>query len=83
MAELFFWHPTSAIGTTIPPNTEILSVSGAICKIIDIFWRLEDAGTRQKKVTRRFDLSVHVLIDKIRTSLDTAWCEDRFMQVSL
>ena len=25
-------------------NTEIWSVSGAICKIIDIFWRLEGAG---------------------------------------
>ena len=50
MAGHFFWHPTSAIGTTIPPNTEIWSVSGAICKIIDIFWRLEDAGTRQNKI---------------------------------
>ena len=50
MAGHFFWHPTSAIGTTIPPNTEIWSVSRAICKIIDIFWRLEDAGTRQNKI---------------------------------
>ena len=50
MAGHFFWHPTSAIGTTIPPNTGIWSVSGAICKIIDIFWRLEDAGTRQNKI---------------------------------
>ena len=46
----FFWHPTSAIGTTVPPNTEIWSVSGAICKIVDIFWRLEDAGTRQNQI---------------------------------
>ena len=44
MAGHFFWHPTSAIGTTISPNTEIWSVSGAICKIIDNFLRLKDAG---------------------------------------
>ena len=50
MAGHFLWHPTSAIGTTIPPNTEIWSMSGAICKIIDIFWCLEDAGTRQNKI---------------------------------
>ena len=50
MAEHFFWHPTSTIGTTTPPNTEIWSMSGAICKIMDIFWRLEDAGTRQNKI---------------------------------
>ena len=37
MAGHFFWHPTSTIGTTIPPNTEIWSMSGAIRKIIDIF----------------------------------------------
>ena len=42
MAEHFFWHPTSTIGTTTPPNTEIWSMSGAISKIIDIFWRLEE-----------------------------------------
>ena len=40
MAGHFLWHPTSAIGTTIPLNTEIWFVSEAI----DIFWRLEDAG---------------------------------------
>ena len=50
MAGHFFWHPTSATGTTTPPNTEIWSMSGAICKIIDIFWRLEDIGTRQNKI---------------------------------
>ena len=31
MAGHFFWHPASAIGITIPPNTEIWSVRGAIC----------------------------------------------------
>ena len=46
MAGHFFRHSTSTDGTTTPPNTgtEIWSMSGANCKIIDIFWRLEDAG---------------------------------------
>ena len=50
MAEHFFWHPTSAIGTTTPPNTEIWSMSGENCQIIDIFRRLEDAGSRQNQI---------------------------------
>ena len=44
MAGNFFRNSTSTIGTTTPPNTEIWSMIGANCKIIDIFWRLEDAG---------------------------------------
>ena len=50
MAEQFFCHSTSAIGTTTPPNTEIWSMSGANCQIIDIFRRLEDAGSRQNQI---------------------------------
>ena len=50
MARHFFWHPTSTIGTTTPPNTKILSMSGAICKIIDIFWHLEDARMWQNEI---------------------------------
>ena len=33
------------------PKTEIWSMSGAICKIIDILWRLKDVGTRQIRST--------------------------------
>ena len=42
----FFRHSTPTIVTTTLPNTgtEIWSMSGANCKFIDIFWRLEDAG---------------------------------------
>ena len=36
------------IFSTTPPNTEIWSTSGANCKII--VNRLEDAGTRKKKI---------------------------------
>ena len=52
MAVHFFTHSTSINGTTTPPNTatEIWSMSGANCKIIDIFWPLEDAGARQNKI---------------------------------
>ena len=50
MAGHFFRPSTSPIGTTTPPNTEIEAVNGANCKIIDIFWRFEDAGTRQTKL---------------------------------
>ena len=59
MALHFFNHCTSTNGTTNPPNTgtEILSMSGANCKIIDIFWRLEDAGSRQNKINFSFWIS--------------------------
>ena len=45
MAEHFFRLSTSTNGTTNPPNTgtEIWSMNGANCKIIYIFWHLEDA----------------------------------------
>ena len=47
MAGHFFRRSISTVGITTPPNTEISFMSGVNCKIIDIFWRLEDAGTRQ------------------------------------
>ena len=37
MAEHFFRHFTSTIGTTTPPNTEVWSMSGTNCKIIESF----------------------------------------------
>ena len=42
MAVHFFNHSTSTNGTTNPPNTgtEIWSMSGANCKIIDIFSKM-------------------------------------------
>ena len=42
----FFKHSTTTNETTNPPNTgtEIWSMSRANCKIIDIFWLLEDAA---------------------------------------
>ena len=57
MAVHFFRHSTSTNGTTKAPNTEIWSMSGANCKIIDIFWRLEDAGSRQNKINFSFWIS--------------------------
>ena len=59
MAAHFFNHCTSTNGTTNPPKTgtEIWSMSGANCKIIDIFWRLEDAGSRQNKINFSFWIS--------------------------
>ena len=56
MAGHFFWHCTSAIGATTPPNTEIWSMSGANCQIIDIFRRLEDAGSRQNQINFIFSI---------------------------
>ena len=59
MAVHFFRHSTPTNGTTNSPNsgTEIWSMGEANYKIIDIFRRLEDAGSRKNKINFSFWIS--------------------------
>ena len=45
--------PDTSLGTLhllLEPQLYPTSMCGANCKIIDIYWRLEDAGKRQNKI---------------------------------
>ena len=45
--------PDTSLGTPhllLEPQLYPTSMCGANCKIIDIYWRLEDAGKRQNKI---------------------------------